>query len=150
MFTPSTGKVVSIENSPNPLRSGSRQTAQADIAATDSVATASSGSTTDSATTSSPGATGDSGNQVVSGTGSDSAIAVVSEASAAISDVVDPDNLSVATTTAQVSAADSGSGGFFGADPVSGGGSPEPSTMLMAGSMFLGWGLFLAARRKRA
>ncbi len=104
--------------------------------------------TMDAATTSADVVAPDAvGASVAAPVPAETASQVVAEASASVSEVVDPSNLSIATTAAPqpASAESAASAPGFNSDPASA--SPEPSTLLLVGSMFFGFGAF---RRKRS
>ncbi len=143
MFTHSSGKVESLEGSAQPSHTATLPTAYADITTTDSVAITRSDSTVDSGTNKG------SATESNAGTTPESGDKVVSDASAEVTNAVDSDNLSITTTTAQDTPTSSGTLNSF--NPVETSAStPEPSTLVTAGTIFLGFGLFVAARRKRA
>jgi hypothetical protein len=71
---------------------------------------------------------------------------LVGEISAAITQAVDSENLSIATTAAPQLSMPAASASDLAASPFSGG-TPEPGSFVLAG---LGWLLLLIARRKRS
>lgn len=118
MLTPATGKVLSFDSTIH-MQHGTSMRAAIDPSTTDS-----------------------------GGTAADAGSQVVTDASAAVSDEVNSDTMSVATTSSAATVATTSNGSPF--DPVeTTGGTPEPSTGLLAGTMFVGWGIFAALRRHR-
>lgn len=132
LFTPSTGKVDSIDFSASSPRGSAQLSTFADISTTDHLADTHLDAGGNSVTT------------------PDTADQVVAEASAAISDIVDPENLSVATTTTPGVGPVSSAGATDGSGPIPIQNGPEPSSLVMAGSMFLASGLLGLFRRKRS
>jgi hypothetical protein len=73
---------------------------------------------------------------------------VVSDASAVVSENVDPSDISLATTDMpQTTTSESSSDGITVVSEV---GAPEPSSMFLVGSMFLGFAVSRKTRQKRA
>jgi hypothetical protein len=133
VFMSASGRPESVEGAAdegaaNPARTSTRQTIVADLNTTDAIAAMHSESAANS--TSVPTATTNSAEQVVA------------------DDSADPDNtpaldtLSVTTTT-------SSQGASQGFDPQPAQLTPEPASLMTAGSIFLGWGLLSLMRRRR-
>jgi hypothetical protein len=121
------GKVTPVENAPNTDRAVRPHPTVAGINSTDSLA--GSGGTDTAAT--------------------NSADQVVAEASAVVSERVDAGSLTIAaiiTSSPAPSAGVSGAVASFNAPPPII--SPEPSTLLLAGSLLVGFGMFRFSRSK--